>query len=380
MLILITESPRRILREPVQIQHIHDSFRWRNEMIDHRHIFLIISNLHSVDHYIVSILVLVSTNITTMMKLIITCATLALQSSAVSAFTATKHNRHIVSSQSSTPLFLSPTVSNEAVAPTEKEVYDPLGLYPESAPERTEGTLQPLESSTAGDDGKTIKDPLGLYRDKSVLDDAPMSASLPFLKRPVMLDGTLPGDRGFDPFNFAYDANALQWYRTAEVKHARLAMLAAVGWPISELLDRKLAFLFNLKPLLVYQDRVPSVLNGGLDRTPGAYWAAALGVAFAIESLGFLKESNAANAGTQYTPGDLGFDPLGLAKGKSMEERKFKAEAELFNGRLAMLAITGFAIQEWWTQNSVINETPIFFKPINLVLEQLQDAAGNGGL
>ena len=257
-------------------------------------------------------------------------------------------------------------------------MYDPLGLYPENSPERTEGTLLPLESSSA--DSKTIKDPLGLYRDKSVVDDAPMSVSLPFLKRPVMLDGTLPGDRGFDPFNFAYDADALQWYRTAEVKHARLAMLAAVGWPISELLDRKLAFLFNLKPLLVYQDRVPSVLNGGLDRTPGAYWAAALGVAFAIESLGFLKESKAANAGTQYTPGDFGFDPLGLAKGKSMEERKYKAEAELFNGRLAMLAITGFAIQEWWTQNSVINETPIFFKPINIVLEQLQDAVGNGGL
>ena len=307
-----------------------------------------------------------------MMKIILACVAFTPQ---LTAFTATPsshrgHNHHVV--------FLSPTVSNEAVAPVDKEVYDPLGLYPENAPERTEGTLQPLESNT--DDSKTIKDPLGLYRDKSVVDDAPMSASLPFLKRPIMLDGSLPGDRGFDPFNFAYDADALQWYRNAEVKHARLAMLAAVGWPISELLDRKLAFLFNLKPLLVYQDRVPSVLNGGLDRTPGAYWAAALGVAFAIESLGFLKESKAASAGTSYTPGDLGFDPLGLAKGKSMDERKYKSEAELFNGRLAMLAITGFAIQEWWTQNSVINETPIFFKPINIVLEQLQDAAGNGGL
>jgi hypothetical protein len=313
------------------------------------------------------------------MKITVTVVTFALQSTLLSAFTANKLKSQSFVSQSSSR-FLSPTVNNEAVAPTEKEVYDPLGLYPENAPERTEGTLQPLES-TNNDDGKTIKDPLGLYRDPSVVDDAPMSASLPFLKRPAMLDGTtLPGDRGFDPFNFAYDADALQWYRTAEVKHARLAMLAAVGWPISELLDRKLAFLFNLKPLLVYQDRVPSVLNGGLDRTPGAYWAAALGVAFAIESLGFLKESKAANAGTQYTPGDLGFDPLGLAKGKSIEERKYKAEAELFNGRLAMLAITGFAIQEWWTQNSVINETPIFFKPINIVLQQLQDAAGNGGL
>jgi hypothetical protein len=255
-------------------------------------------------------------------------------------------------------------------------LFDPLGLYPENAPERVEGLLQPLESALENNEGVT--DPMGLYSDKTKVDNVPMSASLPFLKRPIMLDGTLPGDRGFDPFNFSPDANALQWYRSAEIKHARLAMLAAAGWPIAELFDRKLAFLFGLKPLLVFQDRVPSVLNGGLDRTPGAYWAAALGIAFAIESIGFLREESAAKAGAKYTPGDFGFDPLGLAKGKSKAERKYIAEAEIFNGRLAMLAITGFAIQEWWTQNSVINQTPIFFKPINVVLEQLQDAAGNG--
>ena len=183
----------------------------------------------------------------------------------------------------STTVFSS-IIDGEATQP----LFDPLGLYPEGAPERTEGLLQPLETTTISD--KTIKDPLGLYNDKSVIDESPMSASLPFLKRPIMLDGTLPGDRGFDPFNFSNDANALQWYRTAEIKHARLAMLAAVGWPLAELFDRKLAFMFNLRPLLVYQDRVPSVLNGGLDRTPAIYWAAALGVAFAIESISFINE------------------------------------------------------------------------------------------
>lgn len=247
-------------------------------------------------------------------------------------------------------------------------LFDPLGLYPSTSPERTEGVLQPLESALENDN--PVTDPMGLYSDKSKVDNVPMSASLPFLKRPIMLDGSVPGDRGFDPFNFASDESALQWYRTAEIKHARLAMLAAVGWPIAELFDRKLAFLFGLKPLLVFQDRVPSVLNGGLDRTPAAYWAAALGIAFAIESIGFLKETRAANSGLQYTPGDLGFDPIGLARGKSQKERMYLGESEIFNGRLAMLAITGFAIQEWWTQNSVINETPIFFKPINVVLEQ----------
>ena len=261
---------------------------------------------------------------------------------------------------------------------TKKPLYDPFGLYPENSPERTEGRLQALESSGLNPDKQTVKDPLGIYSNKDEVDDSPMSASLPFVKRPAMLDGTIPGDRGFDPFNFSSNENALQWYRTAEIKHARLAMLAAVGWPLAELFDKKIAYALEMKPLLVFQDRVPSILNGGLDRTPGVYWASALGVAFAIESFGLIKSRNAANAGSDYTPGDLGFDPLGLA-GKSGEERMFKAEAELFNGRVAMLAITGFAVQEWWTQNSVINETPIFFKPINIVLEQLQDAVGNGG-
>jgi hypothetical protein len=153
-------------------------------------------------------------------------------------------------------------------------------------------------------------------------------------------------------------------------------MLAAAGWPIAELFDKKIAYELDLKPLLVFQDRVPSVLNGGLSRIPLAYWFSVFCLAALMEAISYVKELEAKQAGLEYTPGDLGFDPLGLF-GKTEEERKFKLEAELFNGRLGMLAITGFAIQEWWTQNAVINETPIFFKPINVALEQLADAAGN---
>jgi hypothetical protein len=268
-------------------------------------------------------------------------------------------------------------INNEIEQPKEKARFDPLGLYPKTSPERQSGLLEPLEERNPGEtsDIKPIKDPLYLYDSKSPVDSTPMSPSLPFLARPVILEG-VPGDRGFDPFNFASTPESLQWQRVAEVKHGRLAMLAAAGWPMAELLDKQLAASFNLKPLLVFQDRVPSVLNGGLLRTPLAFWAAALGVGFAIESFGEIKQTKYSEAGREYTPGDLGFDPLGLA-GKSGDDRKYKLEAEIFNGRLAMLAVTGFALQEWWTQNAVINETPIFFKPINVALEQLMDAGGN---
>jgi Chlorophyll A-B binding protein len=188
----------------------------------------------------------------------------------------------------------------------------------------------------------TIKDPFAIYRNTTTLGDSPMSASVPFLPRPVMLDGTLPGDRGFDPFNFSYDADNLQWYRTAEVKHARLAMLAAVGWPILELLHVKLAFLQDLKPLLLHQD---VVLNDEADRTIGAHWDILISVVFVIESIEILRESDAALTGIPNTPGNLGFDPLRLSLGKSMKERMYNAEAELFNGRLAMLAVMVYAFE-----------------------------------
>ena len=297
-----------------------------------------------------------------------TSTTLALLSvTSVCGFTPNMGPSKIVSMVKS-------SISSEQEQKQGKPLYDPLGLYPNSSPERKDGLLKPLESIETPD--KTIKDPLNLYQNRNAeIDDKPMSGSLPFVQRPLMLDGSKPGDRGFDPFNFSSDATALQWYRTAEIKHARLAMLAAVGWPLAELFDKPLAASLALKPLLVFQDRVPSVLNGGLDRTPAIYWAAALGVAFAIESLGLLKQFNADQVDGDYTPGDLGFDPLNLA-GDSTAERFYKSEAELFNGRLAMLAITGFALQEWWTSNAIVNETPIFFKPIWAALEQLQDAAG----
>merc|ERR1712232_351836 len=185
--------------------------------------------------------------------------------------------------------------------------------------------------------------------------------SLPFLERPAMLDGTMPGDRGFDPFNFASNENALEWYENAEIKHARLAMLAAAGWPISELFHGPLAHALGMKSLLVYQDRVPSLLNHGLDRISPVFWAASFAAAFSIESFGWIIDrqrreeddgrccddnDDVADRYRYDVPGDLGFDPLDLSS--SSKKFAYHRESELFRGRLAMLAITGFAVQEWF--------------------------------
>jgi hypothetical protein len=136
-----------------------------------------------------------------------------------------------------------------------------------------------------------------------------MSASLPFLSRPPMLDGSMAGDVGFDPLNFSSASKEdLYKYREAEIKHARLAMLAAAGWPVSELFDKGIASFTGLQPLVDATDRAPSLLNGGLGKVSPLYWGFCLGLSAAIDLYGIQRK----NTAKDYLPGDLGFDPLGL--------------------------------------------------------------------
>merc|ERR1712127_712121 len=110
-----------------------------------------------------------------------------------------------------------------------------------------------------------------------------MSESLPFMERPAFLTGELAGDVGFDPIGFVKSEEDLMNYREAEIKHGRLAMLAAAGWPLSELLDKKIATALNLSSVLDSSDRVPSLLNGGLDKISPLYWIGCLAAAAAID-------------------------------------------------------------------------------------------------
>jgi hypothetical protein len=69
------------------------------------------------------------------------------------------------------------------------------------------------------------------------------------------------------------------WMREAEVKHARLAMLAAAGWPLAELWHGGLSNLLGLPyELEVTQGRSLSVLNGGLGEVAPFMLAVALAI------------------------------------------------------------------------------------------------------
>eukprot|EP00966_Prymnesium_polylepis_P268901 6212343-Prymnesium_polylepis.1 len=59
--------------------------------------------------------------------------------------------------------------------------------------------------------------------------------------------------------------------------------------------------------------------------------------------------------------GDFGFDPMGFSKEEGAFRQKELRANELFNGRLAMLAITGFSVQEFVWAKPVVEQTPFFF-------------------
>jgi light-harvesting complex II chlorophyll a/b binding protein 4 len=153
----------------------------------------------------------------------------------------------------------------------------------------------------------------------------------------------------------------LEWMRESEIKHARLAMLAVIGWPLSELLNPfgSLAFIGG---------RAPSLFNGGLDAY-APFLLLATGAASFLEmqttpnvnqmwcdpekygSGERVQQPGAKPASPEYKPGDLKFDPLGLAEKLPIDVDT----AELYNGRLAMLAITGFAVPEFLWGTPVVN-------------------------
>merc|ERR1711871_1414573 len=166
------------------------------------------------------------------------------------------------------------------------------------------------------------------------------SLALPFAPYPKTLDGTMVGDVGFDPLGLADTPEKLATYRNAEIKHGRLAMLAVVGWLVSEEEDFALANFFDLPTFLQETDgRAPSVLNGGLEQVPPVFWAIAVFTAYVYE---LVDEKYPAKSGII---GDLEFDPAGFFPEGEVAQQRMRL-AELKHGRLAMLAITIFAADE----------------------------------
>jgi len=179
------------------------------------------------------------------------------------------------------------------------------------------------------------------------------SKAIPGLEINPIFDGSMAGDVGFDPLGFVKTKEDLMRLREAEVKHGRLAMLAAAGWPVSELFDRKIASLLGLPEVVDFANRAPSLLNGGLEKISLAYWASVFAIGAVVEYQNNKAANSKDNEG--YFPGNIGFDPLNLYP-KDPEGQKDAQLKEIKNGRLAMIAVLAYTAQEFVSQTGVIGD------------------------
>eukprot|EP00746_Dinoflagellata_sp_MGD_P144728 gnl/MRDRNA2_/MRDRNA2_77429_c0_seq1.p1 gnl/MRDRNA2_/MRDRNA2_77429_c0~~gnl/MRDRNA2_/MRDRNA2_77429_c0_seq1.p1 ORF type:complete len:356 (+),score=79.67 gnl/MRDRNA2_/MRDRNA2_77429_c0_seq1:61-1068(+) len=173
----------------------------------------------------------------------------------------------------------------------------------------------------------------------------------------------------FDPIGFSTNTSEgrLLFYREAEIKHGRVAMLASLGILVGE----------QFHPLFGGNVDVPSYI--AFQQTPlQTFWPAVLAAIFIpevqqirtfnwpfsgswsdegfepaeVEPQNELEIKDGWSLRSDRMPGDFRFDPLGL---KPMNPTEFKEmqTKELNNGRLAMIAAAGMIAQELATGQKI---------------------------
>merc|ERR1719235_1365426 len=147
----------------------------------------------------------------------------------------------------------------------------------------------------------------------------------------------------FDPLSISTGCTAgkLLFYREVELKHGRVAMLAALGILVGEQfhplfggnIDSPAIYAFQETPLQTFWPAVVAAIA-----IPEIYSV------FTFKEPG-LKGADQWTIREDHEPGNLGFDPLGL-KPTDPKELKEMQTKELNNGRLAMIAAAGMIAQE----------------------------------
>merc|ERR1711992_459183 len=164
-------------------------------------------------------------------------------------------------------------------------------------------------------------------------------------------------DLGFDPLNLATKGGIFDTadtavpettyynYRESEVKHGRFAMVAFLAI-FAEAADR--SALLNQLGQAGAQDTLDGTL--GLDEVQAPVLLTLLGYQALAEYNLQRKEDDGDFLSVEYKkdrlPGDLGFDPLGLGKGKGADIVGLH-NVEVNSGRLAMIGITSFLVKEF---------------------------------
>ena len=140
-------------------------------------------------------------------------------------------------------------------------------------------------------------------------------------------DGPEPGSKNFDPLKLSEtNPEFIRFFREAELKHGRVAMLATAGWIAADFFR-----VGNVNTLSSFTAHNDAVSSGAMVQI--LLWTSL------IEFVS-IPAVQATMKGER-EPGDFAFDPMGFGKNgmKSMQVKELK------NGRLAMLAFGGIATQ-----------------------------------
>jgi len=151
------------------------------------------------------------------------------------------------------------------------------------------------------------------------------------------------------------DADKLKWYQQAELQHCRWAMLGAAGVLVPSLASH-LAVSWPGANVSWVDANVFSYYA-----PPGSLFVAQMFLFAWVENKRWgdinnpgsqaqdpIFKENKLPAGEVGYPGGI-FDPMGYSKGAELNTLKLK---EIKNGRLAMMACLGFAVQAATTGNS----------------------------
>merc|ERR1712072_1039293 len=146
----------------------------------------------------------------------------------------------------------------------------------------------------------------------------------------------------FDPLGFSNGASAeaLQWYREAELKHGRVAMAAFVGFLVNyqgitfpadlTMSGEKFSSLGTGNPLLAWDN----ISDKGK-------WSI-LGFIGLLEVLGEAEKPHYMRGGKSGTHDLVWYFGSKYLSGKTEEQKLRSRTAEINNGRLAMIGIMGF--------------------------------------
>nr|7Y7B_1 Chain 1, ACPI-1 [Chroomonas placoidea]7Y8A_1 Chain 1, ACPI-1 [Chroomonas placoidea] len=154
--------------------------------------------------------------------------------------------------------------------------------------------------------------------------------AIPFAGRPKTpaFDGTWAGDTGFDPLTISAWLD-IRFLREAELKHCRVAMLAAAGAIAQD------AFTFPGTVETFGTGKMTALHDAAVKTGTMGQMLVWIGFAEIFSTAAILQWYT---DGSTRKPGDFGFDPLGFSKGKDAARLEL---CELKNGRLAMIAIGG---------------------------------------